>query len=68
MSEIIQDANGDPVVVFVKFSHGLFVDAIIRAKDQATWGEPCTWLSPEEHTEQSLLQFDLFLICIFNLF
>ena len=37
MSEIIQDANGDPVVVFVKFSHGLFVDAIIRAKDQATW-------------------------------
>ena len=37
MSEIIQDANGDDVVVFVKFSHGLFVDAIIRAKDQATW-------------------------------
>ena len=37
MSEIILDANGDDVVVFVKFSHGLFVDAIIRAKDQATW-------------------------------
>ena len=37
MSEIIQDANGDDVVVFVKFSHGLFVDAIIRAKDKATW-------------------------------
>lgn len=37
MSEIIQDIDGNDVVVFVKFTHGRFVDAIIRAKDQATW-------------------------------
>jgi len=37
MSEIIQDIDGNDVVVFVKFSHGLFVDTVIRAKDQATW-------------------------------
>ena len=37
MSEIIQDKDGNDVTVFVAFTHGRFVDAIIRAKDQATW-------------------------------
>ena len=37
MSELIQDIDGNDVTVFIKFSHGMFVDAILRANDKATW-------------------------------